>query len=111
MIGIPGAISPVKKAYTLETEAENKLLILVCDLQHLSNGGHQLRFESQCLGTCVSDLTDHDLKQIQIYPLFSPSHHGLSLSLTGPKSAKSFPELSCITDGWGRFDSAEKTKL
>lgn len=62
MIGILGAISPVKKAYTLETEAENKLLILVCDLQHLPNVGHQLRFESQCLGTYVWDLTDHDFE-------------------------------------------------
>ena len=65
MIGILGANSPVKKAYMLESEAENKLLILVCDLQHLPNAGHQLRFESQCLGTYVSDLTDLDLKQIQ----------------------------------------------
>ena len=111
MIGILGVKSPVKKAYTLESEAESKLLILVCDLQHLPNVGHQLRFESQCLGTYVSDLTNHDLKQIQTYPLFSPSHYGLSLSLTGPKSPKSFPELSCITDGWGMFDSAENTKL
>lgn len=111
MIGIREAKSPVKKAYTLASEAENKLLILVCDLQHLPIVGHQLRFESQCLGTYVSDLTDHDLKQIQTYPLFLPSQHGLSLSLTGPKSAKSFPELSSFTDGWGRFDSAENTKL
>ena len=111
MIGILGAKSPVKKAYTLSSEAENKLLILVCDLQHLPNVGHQLRFESQCLGKYVSDLTYHDLKQIQTYPLFSPSHHGLSFSLTGPKSAKSLPELSYIPDGWGSFGRAENTKL
>ena len=111
MIGVLGAKSPVKKAYTLESEAENKLLILVCDLQHLPTVDHQLRFESQCIGTYVSDLTDYDLKQIQTYPLCSPSHHGLSLSLTGPKSPKPFPELSYITDGWGRLDNAEKTKL
>ena len=111
MIGILRAQSPVKKAYTLETEAENNLLILVCDLQHLPNLGHQLRFENQCLGTYISDLTDHDLKQIQTYPLFSPSHNGLPLSPTGPKSAKPFPGLSYITDGWGRFDSAENPDL
>ena len=40
MSGILGAKSPVTKAYTLETEAEDKLLILVCDLQHLPNVGH-----------------------------------------------------------------------
>ena len=62
MIGILGVKSPVKKAYVLESEVENKLHILVCDLQHLPNVGHQLRFEGQCLGTYVSDLTDHDLK-------------------------------------------------
>ena len=111
MIGVLGVKSPVKKAYTLESEAENKLLILVCDLQHLPTVDNQLRFESQCIGTYVSDLTDYDLKQIQTYPLCSPSHHGLSLSLAGPKSPKPFPELSYITDGWGRLDNAEKTKL